>query len=472
MKNINKASVTYILLGLLCTYVHIIGAGQRPIITMVGTGYVGLVSGAGLAEIGNNVICADVVQEKIDMLHAGIMPIFEKDLKELVDRNVGKERLSFTADVENAVRQAGVLFIAVGTPMAEDGQADLSAINHVIQVIAKNIHTYKLIVIKSTVPVGTCSHIRAELQNLGVAPEQFDIVSNPEFLREGIAVHDFLNPDRIVIGLESERAREIMQTIYQSMIEQHVPVVFTNLATSETIKYASNAFLAAKISFINEIANLCGATGASVYTVARAMGLDNRIGPLFLNPGPGFGGACFPKDCQALMYQAHKYGVDLKIVEATLQANECQKEVAVKKLSALMQKKSGQNIPKEHILQNKTVAVLGLAFKANTDDTRYSPAIISIKNLLDQGAIVRAYDPEAAENMRKIFPAITYVHTPYEALDGADACIMITEWQEFKALDIERVAQIMKQKVIVDMRGILDRVQLEALGFYVDTIGR
>ena len=473
MKNVNAKLVVYVWLGVFCcVQPNISFAQQKPLITIVGTGYVGLVSGVGLAEIGNHVICADVVQEKIKMLQAGIMPIFEHGLQELVASNVMQTRLSFTADVESAVRQADVLFIAVGTPMADDGQADLSAVRHVIDMVAKNMNSYKVIVIKSTVPVGTCAHVRAQLQDLGVAPEQFDIVSNPEFLREGIAVSDFLHPDRVVIGVESERAREIMQLIYQPMIDQQVAVVYTNLETSETIKYASNAFLAAKISFINEIANLCDVTGASVYTVGRAMGLDRRIGPLFLNPGPGFGGSCFPKDCEALIYQAQTRGVDMKIVKATLQANDCQKEVAVKKLSVLMQKLSQQDGTTANVMQGKTVAVLGLAFKANTDDVRYSPSIVAIKTLLAQGATVRAYDPAATENMRKLFPDIMYASSPYEALDGVDACLVMTEWPEFKALDLARVAHLMKQKIVVDMRNILDRGQLTDLGFYSDAIGR
>ena len=429
-------------------------------IAMIGTGYVGLVTGACLADIGNKVLCADVVKEKIEGLQHGVMPIYEPGLDELVLKNVEQKRLAFTYDVQNAIRQADVLFIAVGTPMAEDGQADLSAIINVAHMISENMSSYKVIVIKSTVPIGTCAKVRAILQDYGVVPDQFDMVSNPEFLREGAAVSDFLQPDRIVIGVESEYARVIMQDIYQPMIDRHIPFVCTNLQTSETIKYASNALLAAKISFINEIANLCDATGASVYTVGKAMGLDRRIGPLFLNPGPGFGGSCFPKDCQALMYQAHAYGVDMKIVEATLQANENQKSIAFKKLSKLLQTVDG-----------KTIAVLGLAFKANTDDIRYSPSIKIIQQLLENGALVNAYDPAASENMKKIFPHITYAATPYEALLGADACVVMTEWPEFKVLDLEKIAVTMKQKIVVDMRGLLDKEKLYSLGFAIDTIG-
>jgi UDPglucose 6-dehydrogenase len=338
-------------------------------------------------------------------------------------------------------------------------------------MLARNMNTYKVIVVKSTVPVGTCSGIRDQLQDLGVSPDTFDIVSNPEFLREGVAVHDFLNPERIVIGVESERARVIMEAVYQPMIEQYVTLIVTNLATSEIIKYASNAFLATKIGFINEIANVCDATGASVFTVARAMGLDSRIGPLFLNPGPGFGGACFPKDCQALVYQAQSLGQDMKIVKATLQANEYQKGLAVKKLAALMYSVEQNKGEYAKILQNKKIAVLGLAFKAGTDDVRYSPAIDTITALIEQGALVSAYDPQASENMCKLIPAVIYTSTAYEALDGADACIIMTDWPELKMLDLKQVAQLMKQKIVVDMRAILDRTELMALGFYVAAIG-
>jgi UDPglucose 6-dehydrogenase len=471
MKNLTKKFMYCFLSVYCCTYGNLSNAYHRPIITVIGTGYVGLVSGVGLAEIGHTVICADVVQEKIVMLQAGIMPIFEHGLKELVSSNVGQGRLSFTTDVEYAVRHADVIFIAVGTPMAENGQADLTAIRHVIQMLARNMNTYKVIVVKSTVPVGTCSGIRDQLQDLGVSPDTFDIVSNPEFLREGVAVHDFLNPERIVIGVESERARVIMEAVYQPMIEQYVTLIVTNLATSEIIKYASNAFLATKIGFINEIANVCDATGASVFTVARAMGLDSRIGPLFLNPGPGFGGACFPKDCQALVYQAQSLGQDMKIVKATLQANEYQKGLAVKKLAALMYSVEQNKGEYAKILQNKKIAVLGLAFKAGTDDVRYSPAIDTITALIEQGALVSAYDPQASENMCKLIPAVIYTSTAYEALDGADACIIMTDWPELKMLDLKQVAQLMKQKIVVDMRAILDRTELMALGFYVAAIG-
>ena len=430
-------------------------------IAVIGTGYVGLVTGAGLAEIGNTVICADIVKEKIDALKQGIIPIYEPGLDQLVARNVSEGRLSFTCDVADTIAKADVIFIAVGTPMRDDGSADMESFKAVINTIANNLNGYKILVTKSTVPIGIGAWVKTLFNDRKIDADLYDLASNPEFLREGVAVDDFLSPDRIVIGVESDKARAIMQKIYQPMIERNIPIVFTNLATSETIKYASNAFLATKISFINEMSNLCEAVGAKVYTVARAMGLDRRIGPLFLNPGPGFGGSCFPKDCHELVHMAQQCGVDMQVVQAALDANEEQKEVAVKKLSSLTRDS----------LEGKTVAILGLAFKANTDDIRYSPAITAINMLLKKGARVQAYDPVATENMKKLFADIVYCSSPYEALAGADACIVLTEWPEFKVLDLGRMALMMRAKIVVDMRSVLDRDMLENLGFTYDTVG-
>ena len=434
---------------------------HKPIVGVLGTGYVGLVTGAGLAEIGNTVICADIVKEKIDALKQGIIPIYEPGLDQLVARNVGAGKLSFSDDVAGTIAQSDVVFIAVGTPMGQDGSADLSSFKTVINTIADNLKGYKIIVTKSTVPIGTGSWIRSLLNERKIDADLYDLASNPEFLREGVAVDDFLSPDRIVIGCESDKVKNVMQSIYQPMLDRNVPIVFTDIATSETIKYASNALLAIKISFINELSNLCDALGAKIYTVARVMGLDKRIGPFFLNPGPGFGGSCFPKDCHALVHMAHQYGVDMQIVQATLDANEEQKKVAVKKLSSLVRSS----------LEDKTVAILGLAFKANTDDIRYSPAITAIEMLIENGAHVRAYDPAATENMKKLFADIDYCTSPYEAVANADACIVLTEWPEFKALDLEKIASIMRSKIVIDMRNIFDRDQLKKLGFVYDTIG-
>lgn len=435
----------------------------QPTITVVGTGYVGLVTGTGLAEFGNNVICADIDAKKIALLNEGIIPIYEPDLEQLVNKNVTSGRLVFTDNVDDALSKAAIIFIAVGTPMAEDGAADLSYVDAVIDAIARTIgDNCKLICTKSTVPVGTGARIRQRLENHGINPQQFSIVSNPEFLREGSAVKDFLEPDRIVIGIESSAAFSIMCDIYQALIAQGTPYVATTVPTAETIKYASNAFLAVKLSFINEIANLCDLTGADVEAVSFAMGLDKRIGKLFLNPGPGFGGSCFPKDSQALMYTGQELGIDLKLVEASLVVNEHQKTVPVQKLLNLM----------NNDLQGKKIAVLGLAFKANTDDVRYSPAITTIKKLQECGADVCAYDPVATDNMRKLIPDIVYCDTCDDALQDADGVIIMTEWQEFKELTVSDIANLVRQRVLVDARNIVDATELRNNDFAYAYIGR
>ncbi len=439
---------------------------NNPTIVMIGSGYVGLVSGPGLAEIGNKVICADVDTHKIAMLEQGKLPIYEPGLEKVIAQNVAAEKLSFTADVGKAIEKANVVFIAVGTPMGEDGSADLSYVKAVAELIAQHITSYKVICTKSTVPVGTGAWIRSLLESHGVKPELFDIVSNPEFLREGSAVDDFLKPDRVVIGTETDKAREIMYNIYKPMFDAGAPYIFTTVPSSEMIKYASNGFLAVKISYINEIANLCDATGADVKTVSKAMGLDKRICPYFLNPGPGFGGSCFPKDSQALMYASEKYQVPLEVVKASLATNALQKKVPFKKLCALMHKD----------LQGKTIAILGLAYKGNTDDIRYSPSINVIKELLESGAQIKTFDPQAMENMKAIFSpythAITYCTDAYTACTGADAVMIMTEWNEFKILDLCKIASLVNNKILVDARNIIDIKELKKLGFAFDAIGR
>lgn len=432
-------------------------------ITIVGTGYVGLVTGAGLAEIGNRVTCADIAQDKIEALRQGVIPIYEPGLEELVARNVQAGRLDFTSNVDEAIEQADVIFTAVGTPMGEDGSADLKAVKMVAENVAAHMNKYKIICTKSTVPVGTGAWVRQLLEAKGVKSDMFDVVSNPEFLREGSAVGDFLHPDRIVIGTESDKAQEIMASIYAPMVESGIQILFTNIPTSETIKYASNAFLATKISFINEIANFCKAVGANVYEVAKGMGMDKRIGALFLNPGPGFGGSCFPKDCHALVYMADKNKIPVRVIKAALKANEYQKTLAVKKLKRMIGS-----------LEGKTVAILGLAFKSNTDDVRYSPAISAIKALLDQGAKVIGYDPAAQKTMQFVFPlgTIEYAQTAYQALENADACLIMTEWPEFKNLDLGLMSNIMKQRVLVDMRGLIDPEKAQEQGFKFFGFGR
>lgn len=433
-------------------------------ISVIGTGYVGLVTGAGLAEFGNLVTCADIDEKKINKLNNGIMPIYEENLEPLVHKNVQANRLKFTTQVAHAIKEADVIFIAVDTPEGRDHAADLTALKKVIEAIAQNINGYTVIVDKSTVPVGTGDWIASLLQTKYKIPtDLFDVVDNPEFLREGTAVKDVLKPDRLVFGCSSEKALRIMHAIYQQLIEeQNTPVVSTNIVTAEAIKYASNAFLALKLGFINEIANYCDAVGADVQTIAHAMGLDARISPQFLKPGPGFGGSCFPKDSQALLHHAHRHGVQMHTVQAIINANIMQRHKPVDKLLRLM----------NHDITDKTIAILGLAFKANTDDVRYSPAIPAIQKLLEYGAHVKAYDPAAMENMQFIFSDIIYCASAYETVKDADAIIIMTEWKEFKDLDFAQVRMLVNQPIVMDARNLIDPDILYKHGFLFDTIGR
>lgn len=445
----------------------VIHAQSDRIVTIIGTGYVGLVSGACLAEIGNSVICADIDSLKIEMLNNGIMPIYEAGLNEVVERNVDAGRLMFTDNVAEAITLGDIIFIAVGTPMGDDGSANLSYIDSVVRMIAENMDSYKIIVTKSTVPVGTGKAIRAQLENIyGIDSQLFSIVSNPEFLREGLAVNDFLYPDRLVIGTDSDIALLALCEVYESLIASGVPYVLTNVQTAEMTKYASNAFLSVKISYINEIANLCDATDADVKTVAYAMGLDHRISSAFLNPGPGFGGSCFPKDSQAIVHIAGKHHLPFYTVRAALDVNEIQQGKAVEKLEVLMARELQED------LAGKTVAVLGLAFKAGTDDVRYSPAIRTIELLQELGANVVAYDPVAAENMRMIFPDIVYYSSPYHAAVDADAVIIMTDWDEIKQIDFARLKRTMHYPIIVDARNVVSPEILKQLGFACDAIGQ
>ncbi len=431
-------------------------------IAMIGTGYVGLVSGPGLAEFGNNVICADIDEHKIERLKRGHIPIYEPELDQLIQRNVKKGKLSFTHDVGRAIKDSDIIFIAVGTPMSEDGEANLQYIKAVLKTISEHMNGYKLIVIKSTVPVGTGKWASDQLQKWGINKHKFQMASNPEFLREGSSVDDFLHPDRIVIGTESKKAHRIMNDMYASAFKDGALPLNTNIATSELIKYASNAFLAAKVSFINEIANVCDATGAHVDTVAQAMGMDHRISEHFLRPGPGFGGSCFPKDSQALICIAQKKGISLPVVQASLTTNQLQKVKPIEKVKTLLDVSS---------LENKTIAVLGLAFKAHTDDVRYSPSIDVISILQDERANIRAYDPQAMKNMQNIFPDTTYCLSPEQAIENADAVIIMTEWPEFKKLNLKKAKSHMRQPVIVDARNVFDINELKKAGFHFATMG-
>jgi UDPglucose 6-dehydrogenase len=438
------------------------------VVVVIGTGYVGLVTGAGLAEFGNTVVCADIMKEKIDQLNQGRIPIFEPELKELVEKNVKRQRLSFTHHVVEAIQAADIIIIAVGTPRGDDGCADLTAFYSVIETIATHMNKYKVIITKSTVPIGTGMVVQNLLiERYGIDPQLFDLVSNPEFLREGSAVRDFLLPDRLVVGIESERVLEKMYAMYAPLIECGIPHVLTNIVSAEMIKYASNAFLATKLSFINEIANLCDKTGADVHTVACAMGLDKRISPYFLRPGPGFGGSCFPKDIQALLYTARNHEVVCSVIEGALETNERQKHVPVEKLTQLFSKRFGIDS-----VQGKCIAVLGLAFKGNTDDIRFSPAITVIQLLLERGARVKAYDPLAMEKTKEILPDVTYCTSAYEAAKNADAVIIMTEWEEFKNLDMQKMGQLMRAAILVDARGLLHPDELKQYGFLCETIGQ
>ena len=436
-------------------------------ITIIGTGYVGLVSGTCLAEFGHGVTCLDIDRAKIENLNNGIIPIYEPGLESLVKKNQSAGRLSFTTDYESAVTRSTVIFIAVGTPPREDGSADLQYVLAAAGNIADHINGYKVIVNKSTVPVGTGAQtkkvIADTLARRGCA-HSFDVVSNPEFLREGAAVKDFMHPDRIVIGCESAAARDIMEEVYRALYINSHPFIVTGIETAELIKYASNAFLAVKISFINEMSRLCENVGADVQQVARGMGLDNRIGKYFLHAGPGYGGSCFPKDTQALARIGDDAGVEMSIVRSAIGANESQKAHMAKKLESVMGGLSG-----------KKIAVLGLAFKPETDDMRESPAIAIVNNLLDRGAVVRVYDPIAMENARRYAfeeKNITYCRDEYDAIIDSDAVMLITEWNQFRNLDMERVKAGMRGNVFFDCRNIYSPESLERYGLVHVGVGR
>ena len=431
-------------------------------ITFIGTGYVGLVSGAGVSDFGHQVVCADIAKDKIAQLQKGEIPIYEPGLGDLVKRNVQAGRLSFTTNVDKAIQEADVVFIAVGTPQGDDGDADLTAIFKVAEMIGKNLNHYKVICTKSTVPIGTGKKIIDIIQKDKGEDKAFDYVSNPEFLREGSAVKDFLWPDRVVLGTNSEKALKIMQDVYRPLFINETPMIQTSIQTAEMIKYASNAFLALKISYINEIANLCDEVDADIHEVAKAMGSDGRISPKFLHPGPGFGGSCFPKDTKALANLARKKGIKLRTVEGAIEANQAQKERMVEKIKGFF---SGN-------ISGKTIAILGLAFKSETDDIRDSSAIDMIQALLDGGAKVKAYDPIANNNMSKLFPSVVYCKNWEEAVKDTDGTVILTEWREFRGIDLEQMKALMNMPVILDTRNILPIKDLNRLGFQYENVGR
>lgn len=433
-----------------------------PNICMVGTGYVGLVSGACLADFGNRVICVDIDRERIENIGRGIMPIYEPGLKELVQRNHEAGRLRFTTDLEEAVRESLVVFSAVGTPMGEDGAADLSQIWTVARDVAKAMDGYRIVVQKSTVPVGTSERMGEVIREHLDGEIPFDRVSNPEFLREGSAIEDFMRPNRVVIGVETERAREVMREIYRPLYLLETPVVFTDIRTAELIKYASNAFLAVKISFINEMADLCESLGANVDDVAKSMGLDKRIGPKFLHAGVGYGGSCLPKDVSAILHTAEQTKTDLRIIDAASDVNDGRIDRLMEKL--------GAEIPD---LSGKTVALLGLSFKPNTDDMRHAPSLRLVEKLRAAGAAVRAFDPIAMENARAQYGLdVEYAEDAYEAVEGADALVIVTEWNEFRVLELDRVKELLAEPVVIDCRNIYKPEVMREKGFRYHSFGR
>jgi len=431
----------------------------------IGSGYVGLVSGTCFADLGNEVVCLDIDEKKVESLSKGIIPIYEPGLKELVERNIKLGRLRFTTDSEKAIKEAEIIFICVGTPPKSNGEADMSYTYAAAENIGKFMDDYKIVANKSTVPVGIAEKVRKiiseELKKRKKSIE-FDVVSNPEFLREGAAVKDFQNPDRIIIGASSEKAKEALAKLYKPLSRSDKPILFTTEKNAELIKYASNAMLATRISFMNELSQLCEEIGADIKVIARGMGLDNRIGPRFLQAGCGYGGSCFPKDVKALSHMLEQHGLTSNLMRTVDYINERQKRSLVPKLKKLLPE-----------LEGKTIAVWGLAFKPRTDDIREAPGLTVIDQLLKEEAIVRAYDPEAMENAKQAFKkGVVFAKTAYEALEGADALLILTEWDEFREPDFEKMKKLMKQCIIIDGRNLYEPADIEKLGFKYRGVGR
>ncbi len=430
-------------------------------IAVIGTGYVGLVTGTCFAEMGNNVICVDINQEKIAALRSGKLTIFEPDLDVLFERNVKQGRLSFTTNLKEAIDQSRILFLALPTPEGEDGSADLSYVLNCARDIGKLITEYKVIVDKSTVPVGTAERVHAAIAEH--TQVEFDVVSNPEFLREGIAVEDFMKPDRVVIGTSSESAKKYLEQLYEPFVRQGNPIIFMDERSAEMTKYAANSYLATRISFMNEIANLCELLGADVDMVRKGVGSDARIGKRFLFPGIGYGGSCFPKDVKAMARTAEDVGYEMKIINAVMGVNERQRISLVQKMEEYFAGK----------LSGKKIAIWGIAFKPNTDDIREAPSLYIINELINKGCKISVYDPEALDNLKKTFRDKVSYHTDiYSPLQDADALMILTEWSVFRTPDFEKIASLMKQKVIFDGRNLYNLEQLHDFGFYYNSIGR
>ncbi|OGP91149.1 MAG: UDP-glucose 6-dehydrogenase [Deltaproteobacteria bacterium RBG_16_47_11] len=430
-------------------------------ICVIGTGYVGLVTGACLAEFGMNLICMDKDVQKIDLLKQGKMTIYEPGLENLVAKSMKEGRIRFSSSIEEGIKSSLVIFIAVGTPPREDDSADLRYVEEVAKEIAHWMDGYKVIVMKSTVPVGTARWLKELIQKHQLQASPFDVVSNPEFLREGSAVEDFMRPDRVIVGADSDQAIAIMRDIYSALYLIETPLVLTSPETAEMIKYATNAFLATKVTFINEIANLCERVGADVHHVAKAMGLDGRIGKKFLHPGPGYGGSCFPKDTRALSSIARDKGYLFKVLNTVIEVNEEQKKRMVEKIKGMV----GD-------LRGKTIGILGLSFKPNTNDIRESSSIAIIQGLLSMGAKVKAFDPAAMEESRAILPEVDYGKDAYDVANGADALVLATEWNQFRRLDLPRIKRLLKNSVFIDLRNVYDPSHMKGLGFHYCGVGR
>jgi UDPglucose 6-dehydrogenase len=430
-------------------------------IAVIGTGYVGLVTGACFAEFGVDVTCVDVDVSKIEKLNKGIIPIYEPGLDQIVEKNEKAGRLRFTTDIKTAVEAAQVVFLAVGTPPKDDGSPDMSFYRQAARDVAEAMNGYKVLVTKSTVPIGTGKWLREFVSQNQKTETEFGVASNPEFLREGAAIDDFMRPDRVVIGSNESRAIDVMKELYRPLYLIETPIVITSLEAAELIKYAANAFLATKITFINEVANLCDAIGCDVHDVARGMGMDNRIGRKFLHPGPGYGGSCFPKDTRALTTVADQFGVETRIVDAVIEANERQRDAMIPKIEKLV----GD-------LDGKHIGILGLSFKPETDDMRESPAVDIIRVLKERGATVRAFDPVAMDEARHCIAGIEFASDEYDAIKDADALVIVTEWNQFRALDMQRVKSLLKAPKIADLRNIYEPEDMREMGFEYVGVGR
>lgn len=435
-------------------------------IAIVGTGYVGLVTGACFAEMGLNVVCVDIDKRKIEKLKNGVMPIFEPGIEVLVNKNAEEGRLSFTSDLVDILDDVSVIFSAVGTPPGEDGSADLKYVLEVARSVGRNMKGYKLLVTKSTVPVGTAPKVREAIQkelNIRGLDIQFDVASNPEFLKEGAAIKDFMSPDRVVVGVESERAKQLMERLYKPFVLNGFPIIFMDIASAEMTKYAANAMLATRISFMNEIAALCEATGANIDSVRKGIGSDKRIGTSFLYAGAGYGGSCFPKDVKALITTAKEFGFEMKIVGAVEKVNEHQKGIVFRKLNEAF----------KNDLKGKTIAIWGLTFKPDTDDIRDAPSLVVIEKLLNAGANVRVFDPVSMEEIeQKLGKKVMYCKTPYDTAQDADAVALVTEWKQFRLINWVKIKQLMNGNVVVDGRNIYDPAELKSEGFNYYSIGK